>query len=136
MKFLRESKQTDEQKKWFAACKGGAKEDIEFVRKHSHLAGLQDESLTNYKTKTYTQFTGLMYAIVFGNLDIVKLLLKAELLIYSSAKNLVEIPDDFLVLGLRRTRSVRPTTCSGNAIRSCWRSSAINTKSLTTSSRS
>lgn len=36
-----------------------------------------------------------MYAIVFGNLDIVKLLLKAELLIYSSAKNLVEIPDDF-----------------------------------------
>lgn len=95
MKYLRESKQTDEQKRWFAATKGGNKEDIEFVRKHSHLAGLQDESLTNYKTKTYTQFTGLMYAIVFGNLDIVKTLLKAELLIYSSAKNLVEIPDDF-----------------------------------------
>jgi len=37
-----------------------------------------------------------MYAIVFGKLDVVKLLLKQELLIYSAAKNLIEIPDDLV----------------------------------------
>jgi len=59
-----------------------------------HLCGIQDESLTNYKTRTYTQFTGLMYGIVYDHLDVVKLLCKQELLIYANAKNLVEIPND------------------------------------------
>lgn len=37
-----------------------------------------------------------MYAIVFGNLDVCKLLAKHELLIYAKAKNLIEVPYDVL----------------------------------------
>ncbi|CAL6003708.1 Conserved_hypothetical protein [Hexamita inflata] len=91
LKYLRDTRQNEEQRKWFQAAKTG---DVEYIKKHMHLVGLQDESLTNYKTKTYTQFTGLMYAIVFNQLEVIKILTKHELLIYANSKNLVEIPND------------------------------------------
>lgn len=73
LKYLRESKMTREELDWFDACKTG---NCQYIKKHIKLAGIQDQCITNYIEKKYTQFTGLMYAIVYGQMDVCKLLAK------------------------------------------------------------
>lgn len=70
------SDQTELQTDWFNSCRGN---NMDFVRRVSYMCTrTQDQRPTDLEQLTQHSFTGLMYAVVYGNPQVFSHVLAAE----------------------------------------------------------